>query len=117
MNSNIGISFAQQFEPIDCEKDCNGGVTFVQKDSRIIPVHQKVEVTKNGPDESNVYDPRFTGYGTNYRSYIDNVTGQPRFYYDDVMVHRQNNYLTRNKIDFTSFGPQINDINQPSAFI
>jgi len=112
LNSNIGISFAQQFEPIDCEKDCNGGVTFVQKDSRIIPVHQKVEVTKNGPDESNVYDPRFTGYGTNYRSYIDNVTGQPRFYYDDVMVHRQNNYLTRNKIDFTSFGPQINDINQ-----
>ena len=33
----------------------------------------------NGPNESNVYDPRFTGYGTNYRTYIESVTGQPRF--------------------------------------
>ena len=28
------------------------------------------------------------------------------------MVHRQNNYVTRNKIDFTDFGPKNNQINQ-----
>jgi hypothetical protein len=112
LNSNIGISFPQQFEPVQCEKADDGGVVFVQKDSRIIPVNQKIDITPPGPDESNVYDPRFTGYGTNYRAYIDTVTGQPRFYYDDVMVHRQNNYITRNKLDFTDFGARNNQINQ-----
>jgi len=112
INSNIGISFPQQFEPVECEKTQDGGVVFVHKDSRITPVNQKVDITPDGPNEANVYDPRFTGYGTNYRSYIDKVTGQPRFYYDDVMVHRQNNYVTRNKIDFTDFGPKNNQINQ-----
>lgn len=112
INSNIGVSFTQQFEPVECEQTQNGGVVFVQKDPRIQPIYQKVDITPDGPNESNVYDPRFTGYGTNYRSYIDNVTGQPRFYYDDVTVHRQNNYLTRNKIDFTDFGPSNNNINQ-----
>lgn len=112
LNSNIGISFPQQFEPVQCEPADDGGVVFVQKDSRIIPVNQKVDITPPGPDESTVYDPRFTGYGTNYRAYIDNVTGQPRFYYDDVMVHRQNNYITRNKLDFTDFGARNNQINQ-----
>jgi len=112
LNSNIGISFPQQFEPVQCEEADDGGVVFIQKDSRIIPVNQKVDITPPGPDESTVYDPRFTGYGTNYRAYIDTVTGQPRFYYDDVMVHRQNNYVTRNKLDFTDFGPRNNQINQ-----
>ena len=36
------------------------------------------------------------------------MTGQPRFYYDDISVHRQNNFLTRNKLDFTSFAPTNN---------
>lgn len=112
IDSNMGISFTQQFEPVKCEKDCNGGVTFVQKDSRIIPIEQTVDIEPDEPNESNVYDPRFTGYGTNYRAYLDDMTGQPRFYYDDVQVHRQNNYITRNKIDFASFGPQNNEINQ-----
>lgn len=112
LNSNIGISFPQQFEPVVCEKSSNGGVTFVQKDHRIQPVNQEVNITPPGPNESNVYDPRFTGYGTNYRAYIDKMTGQPRFYYDDVMVHRQNNFITRNKLDFTDFGVKNNDINQ-----
>jgi hypothetical protein len=112
LNSNIGISFPQQFQPVECEKTGANGVTFVQKDSRITPINQVVNITPPGPDESNVYDPRFTGYGTNYRSYIDDVTGQPRFYYDDVMVHRQNNYITRNKLDFTDFGRRNNEIDQ-----
>ena len=111
LNSNIGVSFPQQFEPVVTEHTKNG-VTFVHKDSRIKPINQEVDVTVDCPNEANVYDPRFTGYGTNYRSYVDDMTGQPRFYYDDVMVHRQNNYVTRNKIDFTDFGPKNNGINQ-----
>ena len=51
-----------------------------------------------------IYDPRLTGYGTSYRSYIDDLTGRPKFYYDDIDAHTQYNYITRNKIDFTNFG-------------
>lgn len=47
-----------------------------------------------------IYDPRLTGYGTSYRQYVDEMTGQPRFYYDDVDAQRQYNYVTRTKVDF-----------------
>ena len=40
--------------------------------------------TLNLATTANVYDPRFTGYGTSYRAYNEPVTGQTRFYYDDV---------------------------------
>ena len=49
---------------------------------------------------SDIYDPRFTGYGTSYRSYVEPVTGQVRFYYDDVDAHKRPNYLCRSKVDF-----------------
>ena len=28
ISSNIGISFTQQFEPVTCDKDCNGCLTW-----------------------------------------------------------------------------------------
>jgi hypothetical protein len=103
INSNMGISFTQQLEPTTYEIDKNGGMTFTQHDPRIIePVEQiPQEQTVN---ESNIYDPRFSGYGTSYRSYIDKQLGQPRFAYDDINAIRMPNYITRNKIDFESFG-------------
>ena len=104
LNSNIGISQATQFDPT--VRTSNHDITTYKKG---YPVYN---CAIDGPNESNIYDPRFTGYGTNYRTYIDNMTGQPRFYYDDVMIHRQNNYLTRNKLDFTSFGSHINQAEQ-----
>ena len=57
-----------------------------------------------GLDTSNVYDPRFYGYGTSYRGYVDKTLGQPRFYYDDVNAVRMPNYISRNKIDVMPFG-------------
>ena len=104
LNSNIGITETNQSNPVIGIK-INDNVIF----KKGTPEYN-CEI--NGPNESNVYDPRFTGYGTNYRTYIESVTGQPRFYYDDVMIHRQNNYLTRNKLDFTNFGSQINNAEQ-----
>ena len=105
IQSNIGISFDQQFEPITCEKDCNGGVTFVSHDPKLVPknidiIHEEPDVV----DVSNVYDPRYHGYGTSYRSYHEPVTGQTRFYYDDVEAIKKYNYITRNNIDFTDYG-------------
>ena len=112
-NWNIGISWDQQFEPVTCEVDCNGGHTYVSHDPRVIdlkaPQEKSIEtyIPKATPD--NVYDPRLTGYGTSYRSYIDPLTGRPKFYYDDVDVVRQPNYIVRSKIDHLpwadSYGP------------
>jgi len=104
IDSNIGISFTQQFEPVTAQPDCNG-MTFVAHDPRLVSSkpENKYEFVEE-PNESNVYDPRFTGYGTGYRTYIEPMTGQPRFYYDDVDAIRKYNYITRNKIDFTDYG-------------
>ena len=49
---------------------------------------------------ADIYDPRFTGYGTSYRSYVEPVTGQVRFYYDDVDAYKRPNYLCRSNVDF-----------------
>jgi hypothetical protein len=110
INANIGISFQQQFEPLTCKRD-GDQVTYTQHDPRIIepaeyePNHAVIEPVT----QANVYDPRFNGYGTSYRSYTDPLLGQTRFMYDDVDAIRRPNYITRNKIDHLpyadSYGP------------
>jgi hypothetical protein len=60
-----------------------------------------------------VYDPRSFGYGTSYRGYTDKMTGQPRFYYDDIESVRRPNYITRTNIDHLknvdTYGPIRDD--------
>ena len=106
VNSNIGISFQQQFLPTTVQTDENTGeALFTEHDPRVI---EPVEATGNysiisGPDTANVTDPRFSGYGTSYRAYTDDLLGQTKFYYDDVDAIRRPNYITRSKIDFLPF--------------
>ncbi len=69
-----------------------------------------MEVPKSKPEQilpyerqthlSDLYDPRFTGYGTSSRSYLEPVTGQVRFYYDDIDSYKRPNYISRSKVDF-----------------
>ena len=99
INSNIGISLPQTFE---------------EDDSEIIEPFENVNM-------SNVYDPRFNGYGTSYRQYFDKNVGQPRFYYDDINAVKMPNYITRNHIDVTpfgdSYGPMDNEGNKHTSNI
>ena len=114
INSNMGISFDQQFEPVTLEKDCNGDFTYVSHDPKLKPIkelppdNQFEDLTST----SDIYDPRLTGYGTSYRSYYEPITGQTRFFYDDIDAHRQYNYIVRSKIDTMdgadSTGPMSN---------
>ena len=112
INSNIGISFQQQFEPVSCKMDENG-LTYTQHDPRILEsaLEQETYSAEDYATFDNVTDPRFWGYGTSYRSYIDKTTGQPRFMYDDVNAIRQPNYVVRSKIDHLpyadSYGPVV----------
>ena len=62
-----------------------------------------------GPED--IYDPRFTGYGTSYRSYYDDFVGQPRFYYDDIDAMRMPNYVVRSKVDHLGFSDQYGPMN------
>lgn len=104
VNSNIGISFNQQHPPLTRKLNKEtGNLEFTEHDPRLYtPLPQKPEPPR--VTESNVYDPRFSGYGTSYRSYTDDNVGQTRFYYDDVNAIRMPNYITRNNIDHTPFG-------------
>ena len=105
INSNIGISFPQQFQPVSKNVQ-NNQTVYTHQDHRIVSQNQEIDIPEQ-INESNIYDPRYYGYGTNYRTYIDNMTGQPRFYYDDITVHI-NDFFTRNKLDFTTFAPSNN---------
>jgi hypothetical protein len=103
ISSNIGISFTQQFEPVTCKKD-RDGITFIGHDPNITPVpfekpEQLIPYDRQ-THLADIYDPRYTGYGTSYRSYVEPVTGQVRFYYDDVDAYKRPNYISRSKVDF-----------------
>ena len=103
--SNLGISYTQQFEPTILEPK-SGYDEFVELD----PLQNKISTKHcdynfaDQPHRRNVFDPRQNGYGTQYRSYIDPMLGQPRFYYGDIDQQNNNGYLTRNDVDFASFG-------------
>ena len=94
INSLMGVSYPQQFQESNYEE---------------IEPYEDVDV-------SNTYDPRFNGYGTSYRSYVDENLGQPRFYYDDVNAIKMPNYITRNAIDVTSFGDSYGPLKKHNPY-
>ena len=112
IDSNIGISFEQQIPPRKVTKE-NGDILYTAMDPKLYtPVDeppQPLDVASN----YDVYDPRSFGYGTSYRGYTDKMTGQPRFYYDDVESVRRPNYITRTNIDHLknvdTYGPIRDD--------
>lgn len=102
VNSNIGISFTQQMPPTSVHQDKNGNKFYTQNDPRqYVPPAPSPYVESVRPD--NVFDPRSGGYGTSYRTYVDELTGQPRFMYDDIDAVRAPNYIVRSKIDNQPF--------------
>lgn len=101
INSNIGITYTEQIHPIT--KNVNNlGIMY---DEHTPNVKLEKREFKEGPNEQNIYDPRFTGYGTSYRSYTDNFMGNTKYFYDDVDSVRMPNYITRNHLDFTDYAP------------
>jgi hypothetical protein len=59
-----------------------------------------------GPGSVNIediYDPRFNGYGDEYRSYSDVNLGQVQYYYSDIDAYRYPNFGIRSKVDFVDY--------------
>lgn len=113
MMSNLGISFTQPLLPTIPNRESGGdGIVYTEYDPLQIPrreLERQRHAASGEPGETpriEIYDPRLTGYGTSYRTYIDEMTGQPRFYYDDIEATTQYNYISRNNIDFMPYGMQ-----------
>jgi hypothetical protein len=102
ISSNIGISFTQQFEHITPETD-KYGTTFIGHDPNVmeLPHEKKEEIFPYDRQThiSDIYDPRHTGAGTSYRSYVEPMTGRVRYYYDDVDAHKRPSFLCRSNVD------------------
>ncbi len=109
IHSNLGISFQQQLQPIRRE-ETREGVAYTTADPRLIKPTLPEPKCPPTPNVENVYDPRHTGYGTNYRHYIDPMTGQPRFMYDDVDAIRKPNYIVRSNIDHAPHAHQYGSV-------
>lgn len=97
LQSNMGISFTQAWGPTEVQETSDTIKYTMQDPKTAIPSQTKEDVV--GQDHTNVYDPRLTGYGTSYRSYTDQLTGRPQFFYDDVDAITMPNYVTRSKVD------------------
>ena len=114
INSNMGISFTQQLPPASSRIDpVTGALLRTEHDPRIVEPYLK-NTSAYTVNEGDIYDPRFTGYGTSYRSYNDDALGQTRFYYDDVDAIRMPNYISRSHIDTQPFADTYGPI--PKGF-
>jgi hypothetical protein len=109
INSNLGISFTKRNRNFIKKQNGENDV-FIETNQSII---EPVSICPNNVDPADVYDPRHTGYGTSYRSYVDKKLGQPKFYYDDINAVRMPNYITRSNIDIinnmNTYGQQNNN--------
>lgn len=113
--SNLGISFDQPFLPTTFEQTKQGSYKFTENDPALVqqrPVPPYHSENFGAPQRNEIYDPRLTGYGTSYRSYIEPVTGQPRFYYDDIDQQTQPNYISRNNLDIYGGFSHVGTANQ-----
>jgi hypothetical protein len=102
VSTNIGITETKRGINPQTEIKDNGDIYYNEYNNNAR--FKKMEQPPVGPQD--IYDPRFTGYGTSYRSYFDDFIGQPKFYYDDIDAMRMPNYLVRSKIDHLEFADQ-----------
>jgi hypothetical protein len=104
INSNIGISFTQPSSQTS-KKQQQDGIHYTNHDLFNIVNDSETgcDMINDEIDISNVYDPRFYGYGTSYRAYNDPMLGQTRFMYDDINAIKMPNYIVRSEIDNLPF--------------
>lgn len=99
INSNIGISYSQQFQPQTAESVAPGEVVYKDHDANQFVGETYVNNAITGEELQNIYDPRYTGYASNDRYYLDTMTGQPRFFYDDIDAVKRPSYIVRSNVD------------------
>lgn len=109
INSNIGISQTIQFPDVSFSQNGNN---VVYDDSGMNEITVPCKMKPNCPDVdvSNVYDPRHTGYGSDDRCYYDALTGQTRYFYDDIDAVRMPNMSDRTNVRHSFIGSSNCDV-------
>ena len=97
INAMIGISLTTQLPPTTLSEQ-DGDLLYQLHDPNLYNPPAPEEPDQS-PNSSNVTDPRSFGYGSSNRAYHEPMTGQTRFYYQDVNAIRMPNYVVRSKID------------------
>lgn len=102
INTNLGITLTQPFAPTAVEETPES-IKFIQYQpasyERVTTLASSSPPQQQPQTQDNVYDPRFTGYGTSYRGYTDDLTGQAKFFYKDVDTVIRPNYIVRSHVD------------------
>lgn len=99
VSANIGISYEQQLQPQTARSVAPGEVMYTDHNAREFVGETYTDSAVTGEELQNIYDPRYTGYADNDRQYIDAMTGQPRFMYDDIDAVKRPSYVVRSAVD------------------
>jgi len=133
INSNIGMTYMPQRAPrfMDQITDANkknyplmtridpqlirddgtpGQVAINPTRSNWSAEYSDYRPPKGSINFEDIYDPRFTSYGDEYRSYSDVNLGQVRYYYGDIDAYRMPNFIQRSNVDFIEFQNPNNDV-------
>lgn len=126
INANLGISYTPDITPmvldqvatpdgtyplfhrIDPQLIRSQGIPFERREE--LPYRNEWSARYSGFDAApgtvnfeDIYDPKFSGYGDEYRSFGDVNLGQQQYYYSDVDAYRSPNFGIRSKVDFIDF--------------
>ena len=114
INAMIGISMTTPIPPTTTNRTASDGLLYQQHDPNLYeePPPECVPKTAN---TYNTTDPRFTGYGTSYREYLEPMTGQSRFFYKDVDAIKMPNYVCRSKIDCNPWADKYGPVPEGDA--
>lgn len=107
--TNLGISETRRDLPTIAYNTGGGNTMFEDVDMYPELVKQTDNVDK---DYYNVYDPRLSGYASNDRMYIDEMTGQPRYAYFDIDRKRKQDVIFRSNIDHLGWDVPSGDANR-----
>lgn len=127
INSNLGISYTPESPPRVLDQVATPHGTYplyhridpqLIRDDDNTPPERREELPRRtawsakysmfdaAPGTVNfedIYDPRFNGYGDEYRSYGDVNLGQVQYYYSDIDAYRYPNFGTRSKVDYIDY--------------
>ena len=126
INSNLGISYTPENPPrvLDQVATPNGTYPLFHRiDPQLIrdkglpperyeemprrtawsAKYSDFEAAPGSVNIEDIYDPRFNGYGDEYRSYGDVNLGQIQYYYSDVDAYRYPNFGIRSKVDYIDY--------------
>ena len=126
INANLGISYTPDIPPMVLDQVVTPQGTYPlyhRIDPQLIraqgisdqrreelPYRNKWSARYSGFDAApgtvnfeDIYDPRFTSYGDENRSYGDVQLGQVQYYYSDIDAYRSPNFGIRTKVDHIEY--------------